>query len=141
MTTKVITDSFDIINKIFRTVGLFIVFITVVIIIYINILNNKKKIGVLKAVGIKNRTVVCSYLSTSFFYGLAGVILGSAIIFFLFKYLQRNPVEGPLGDITPVFNTGVYIISSVLVFLASLLGALIPSLAVVRKNIIELVGG
>ncbi len=141
MTTKVITDSFEIINKLFRVVGLFIVFITVVIIIYINILNNRKKIGILKAVGIKNSTVIYSYLSTSFFYGLVGIVLGSIIVFFLFEYLQQNPVKGPLGDMAPVFDLGVYIISSLLIFASSLLGALIPAFNVVRKNIIELVGG
>ncbi|MFQ5474927.1 MAG: ABC transporter permease [Candidatus Nanoarchaeia archaeon] len=141
MTTAAVTGSFDIINNIFKIVGLFIVFITIMIIIYINILNSKRSIGIFRAIGLKKSTVVFSYLGMSFLYALMGVIFGSVIIFSLFNYLSINPIEGPIGAMFPVFDPFVYVLSIIAVMLSALVGAFIPSLAVAQKNIIDLISG
>jgi len=135
------TDSFEKINQIFKIVGLFIVFITIIIIIYINILNNKKRIGIFRAIGVKKETITFSYLCTSFLYSLSGIILGSLLIFLFFRYLASSPVETMLGPINPVFNGFSYFISLFSIIISALIGAIIPSLGVNKKNIMDLISG
>ena len=64
------TDSFEKMNDVFKVVGLFIVFITIIIIIYINILNNKRRIGIFRAIGVKKETITLSYICTSILYAI-----------------------------------------------------------------------
>jgi putative ABC transport system permease protein len=136
-----ITDSFDILNNTFKVVGLFIVFITIIIIIYINILNSKKSIGIFRAIGIRKSTVTLSYVCTSFLYAVAGILVASVVIFLLFNYLMAKPLQGPLGDLYPVFNIFSYVISVFSVMISAIVGSLIPSLGINRKNIMDLILG
>ncbi len=136
-----ITDSFDIMNNIFKIVGLFIVFITIIIIIYINILNSKKSIGIFRAIGVKKITITFSYLCISFLYALSGIIFGSIIILPFFKYLASNPVETTIGSIYPIFNLFSYSAAVVSLIISALIGSLVPSLNIIKKNIMDLILG
>ncbi|WP_332881539.1 FtsX-like permease family protein [Methanosarcina horonobensis] len=57
-------------------VGLIVGAALIFIIIYINTLNRKREIGILKAIGISPGSIIISYFFISLFYVISGVGLG-----------------------------------------------------------------
>ena len=52
----------------------------ILIIVYINVLNRKKEIGILKAVGITPKSIILSYAILSMFYVSLGILVGLVLL-------------------------------------------------------------
>ena len=96
---KSVTKSFRSINVLMSFVGLLIAAVTIFIVIYIDILNRKRQIGILRAIGIHAWIIRATYVLQSSVYALAGVIFGSAIFFAaIVPYFAAHPFSLPLCD-------------------------------------------
>jgi putative ABC transport system permease protein len=62
-----IVSSFDVITSLISTIGLIVAGIVMFIVIYINVINKKRQIGILRAIGITRDVIVGSYLTQAFF--------------------------------------------------------------------------
>lgn len=140
-TSKVVISIFGTINILLSTVGLFIVFITVFIIIYINLANRRRQIGILKAIGIDEKVITKSYTFQSMLYGITGILLGIITIKAMTTYWATNPLVTPFGLVAPELSTSSIIIASTMLFVSSIIGGYIPSIKASKEDIIQLIWG
>lgn len=137
-----ISDSFDIITLIISIIGIAVAAITIFILIYINVVNKRRQIGILKAIGIKKRIIVGAYIFQAFFYAVLGVTAGLAMIFYIvYPYFDSYPLELPMGDTRLVLD-GMFVFYSVVCFVAAaLVAGFIPSWQTAKEDILKAIWG
>lgn len=129
----------DVMSKI---VSLIVGAALVLIIIYINVLNRKKEIGILKAVGITPRSIVLSYAFLSTFYVSLGIFAGLILYFTLMLYFQANPVIFyETIEISPVIDPVLLIQSIVTMLTLSVIAGILPAWSVSRESILKAIWG
>lgn len=139
---KTVTKSFLSINILMTFVGIMIAAITIFIIIYIDILNKKREIGILRAIGIKPYIIFCSYIIQAAVFAVAGVILGTAFFFaVLVPYFNHHPFVLPICDAVLSLNKTDFIARVETITWVAVLSALIPSVAVTRTKILDSIFG
>lgn len=110
----------------------------VLIIIYINVLNRKKEIGILKAVGITPRSIVLSYAFLSTFYVSLGILAGLTLYFSLMFYFQVNPVIFyETMEIRPQIDYMLLIESIVTMLTLSVIAGILPAWSVSKESILK----
>jgi putative ABC transport system permease protein len=75
-----LTQTFDIIKGIVTMIGLLVAGITIFIVIFIATVNRRRQIGILRAIGMKERIISMSYVLQASFYAVLGIIAGELII-------------------------------------------------------------
>jgi putative ABC transport system permease protein len=139
---KSVTKSFRSINVLISIVGLLIAAVTIFIVIYIDIVNRGRQIGILRAIGIKAWIIRATYVLQSGLYALAGVLLGSAIFFFaLVPWFHRHPFQLPICDAVLLTNALDYLARAVTVVVVAVLSGLIPAIRATRMNLLDAVLG
>lgn len=129
----------DVMSKI---VSLIVGAALVLIIIYINVLNRKKEIGILKAVGITPRSIVLSYAFLSTFYVSLGIFAGLLLYFTLIFYFQANPVIFyETIEISPVIDPVLLVQSIVTMLTLSVIAGVLPAWSVSRESILKAIWG
>jgi len=137
-----LTQTFDIIKSIITTIGLLVAGVTIFIVIFIATINRRRQIGILKAIGMKERIIMMSYVFQATFYALLGIIAGEIIIHaFLIPYFIRNPLPMPIGLVSLVLVRQDMIFGIVSMLLVSMVSGFIPSWMVTRQNIIKAIWG
>lgn len=136
-----IIRSFTLINIISAAVGLIMAVVVIFIIIYINTVNNRKQIGILKAIGINHRIIIQSYVMQALFYCFSGIIAGSLLLYFLTSYMVANPVKFPMGDVKPLVEQQLITISIIGLITVSLIAGFIPSWKTAKESILESIWG
>lgn len=129
----------DIMSKI---VSLIVGAALVLIIIYINVLNRKKEIGILKAVGITPRSIVLSYAFLSTFYVSLGIFAGLILYFSLMFYFQVNPVTFyETMQISPTIDPMLLIQSIATMLTLSVIAGILPAWSVSKESILKAIWG
>ncbi len=139
--TEVVVSSFRIITLISTIVSLIIAVVVIFVIIYINTIYKRKQIGILKAIGIDQRVIICSYILQALFYCFSGIIIGSILLWILLSYLTTNPISFPVGTIIPVIGTSLIIQSILSLLIVSLIAGFIPSWKTARESILKAIWG
>jgi putative ABC transport system permease protein len=139
---KPVLDAFTYVALIVSLISVVVAAITIFVMIYINATNKRRQIGILKAIGIRERVIVRSYVFQSLFYVFIGILFGLAFVFGVIQPLLRvHPIMLPFGPLELVFN-GMLIVESVIGFLiAGFLSGLIPARIVVREKILKAIWG
>lgn len=137
-----LSSSFGMIGMFVSAIGLIVAAITIFMLVFINVRQKRRQIGILKAIGIPHDIIIYSYLIQTLFYWLCGTIIGTLLIFFVISpYFSSNPLETPIG------KTGLSISSSGVTFniisllIATFIGGLIPAWRGARENIIKAIWG
>lgn len=139
---KSVSESFVSINVIVSFVGVMIAAITVFIVIYIDILNKRRQIGILRAIGIRSYIIVASYVVLSAVYALGGVLVGSMIFYFgLVPYYQAHPFELPITNAVLLIKFPDYIARTEAIFWVSVFSGLVPSLIVTKAKMLDAILG
>jgi len=133
--------SLQITNMITGFVGILTAFATIYIIIFINVTNKRKQIGILKAVGIKKEIILGSYVLQSLIYGVVGVILGNIIMQGLLALLTIYPLNMPIGQVIPMLTIERLAITSIILIFASIVAGFFPSKKAANDNILEAIFG
>ena len=135
-------QSIDMINVVSKYVSLIVGAALILIIIYINVLNRKKEIGILKAVGISPGSIVLSYAFISMFYVSMGIFAGLALYFALMYYFTINPVVFYESiTIIPEIQGGLVIESIFTMLIMSVIAGILPAWRVSKENILEAIWG
>ncbi len=134
-----IEQSFEMIGSILRIIGSLVAGLVIFIIIFVDIVNKRRQIGILKAIGIKEDIIINSYIIRGVFYTIVGSILGYLLMkFVIIAAFIQNPIDLPMGDIVP-FLKDKSLVSSVIFFLfAGLVGSAVPAMKEIRKKILDL---
>ncbi len=135
-------QSIGLVNVITKYVSLIVGAALILIIVYISVLNRKREIGILKAVGISPRSIVISYAFISMFYVLIGVVAGLVLYFALMFYFQANPVIFyETIEIIPEIQVGL-IIKNIFTMLAlSIIAGIIPAWRVSKQSMLKMIWG
>lgn len=137
-----VSDSFTSINILMSFVGILIAAITVFIVIYVDIINKKRQIGILRAVGIKPYIIIFSYVILSAVYAVIGVIFGTAIFYIvLVPYFNVHPFSLPICDAVLMLSNIDYIARTEAIIWVSLFSGLIPSIIVTKTKMLDAILG
>ncbi|WP_421909848.1 ABC transporter permease [Methanolacinia petrolearia] len=134
-------ESFNIINQITVFGSLVIAIVLIFIMTTIKAFNNRKQIGILKAIGIKKSVIINSYVLQIVFMCLIGSVLGFMILEAMVLYFTAYPMEFPDGNVTPVVDTGMLIENTLLLFVSSAIAGFIPAWRITRENILDAMRG
>ncbi len=139
---KSVTKSFLSINVLLTFVGILIAAITIFIVIYIDIMNKKRQIGILRAIGIKAWIIRITYVLQTSVYSFFGVLVGTGIFFgVLVPYFNANPFSLPICDAVLVIDPADFIIRAETIMLVAILSGLIPAIFVTRMRILNAILG
>lgn len=135
-------QSIGAINVMSKFVSLVVGAALILIIIYINVLNRKKEIGILKAVGITPGSIVLSYAFLSMFYVLMGIFAGLILYFTLMLYFQANPFRMyETIKIRPEIDY-LFLIQNILTMLVlSVIAGILPAWMVSKESILKAIWG
>lgn len=133
---------FSLLGTVVGSIGLIVSSITIFIIIFVTAYSKRKFIGILKAIGITPSAIKFSYVLFSLFFATVGIIIGSAILFFiLVPYFNANPIQFPFSDGILFITTKKILIQISLLFVATYIAGIIPAHRVVSRPAIESVRG
>lgn len=139
---KSISESFLSINILMSTVGILIAGVTIFIVIYVDIVNKKKQIGILRAIGIKPYIIITSYVILSAVYSILGVVLGTAIFLLaIMPYFQAHPFVLPICDAVLVLDKADYVARAEAIMWVSVLSGLIPAAIITRTKMLDAILG
>jgi putative ABC transport system permease protein len=131
-------SSFEIITSLINGIGLVVAGIVMFIVIYINVINRKRQIGILRAIGIKREVIVASYLIQALFYAVLGIIFGGlAFGYGIQPYFDLNPIDLAIGQVSLVIKSITVQYAIFGLIFAALLAGLIPVLSITRQGIIQ----
>ena len=137
-----ITESFNMIEFILVTIGLMVSAVTIFIVIFVNVVNRRRQIGILKAIGIEEQTIVFSYVLQALFYAIWGVGLGLVLMsLIIIPYFIKHPLDFPIGYVSLSVTQFDLIISSAGLIISSVVGGFIPSWRGARESIINAIWG
>jgi len=135
-------ETLNLVNVISKYVSLIVGAALILIIIYINVLNRKKEIGILKAVGISPLSIVMSYAFISMFYVIMGILVGLVLYFVLMFYFTVNPVTFyETITIIPEIQGGLIIKSIFTMLIISVIAGILPAWKVSKESILEAIWG
>ncbi len=135
-------QSIGAINIMSKFVSLVVGATLILIIVYINVFNKKKEIGILKAVGITPRSIVISYALLSMFYVSLGIFAGLILYFSLMLYFQGHPVTFyETMKIKPNIDPRLLIQSIFTMLTMSVIAGILPAWNVSRESILKAIWG
>ncbi len=136
---RTINESFDKIGTILRVIGSFVAGLVIFIIIFVDIVNRRKQIGILKAIGIPESEIMYSYVIRGMFYTMLGVILGYILMRFgVVGFFTAHPIDFPMGWMVPLIEKDALRSSILLFIFAGLIGSFLPTTKEVHKKILML---
>lgn len=137
-----VSSSFDIITMIVSAVTLAAAAVTMFVLIYVNVVNRKRQIGIAKAIGIKQNITIYSYIFQALFYAGSGIIVGSLLIYYLIApYFVIHPLNLPIGETSLSLNKTRVIYGIVSLVAAAFVAGLLPSWRAARQNILKAIWG
>lgn len=137
-----VSNSFVSINIILSFTSVLIATVTILIIIYVTIINKRKEIGILRAIGIKPSIIILSYVILSAVYAIVGVIVGTIVFFMaIMPYFQVHPFVLPICNAVLVLGWADYIIRLEAIIWVSIFAGLIPATIVTRTKMLEAILG
>ncbi len=139
---KPVLDAFTVIALVVSVISVLIAAITIFVMIYINAVNKRRQIGILKAIGIKERIIIFSYVMQSIFYVLCGIAVGLVAVFgILLPILSVYPIRLPFGPLQLSFSVPLVLESMVGFLVAGFLSGFIPARIVTREEILKAIWG
>jgi putative ABC transport system permease protein len=134
-------SSLNLVKNIMTLVSLVVASIVVFIVTYINIINRKKQIGILKAIGVRKQIIVGSYLFQVLFQCACGIACGILMLNAIRYVLTVYKIRFPMGDLTPIIDYAALATSLILLCLVSLTSAYVPARQVANEEILDAMRG
>ncbi|MBT4209795.1 ABC transporter permease [Candidatus Parcubacteria bacterium] len=140
--TSSASKSFTMISIILGAIGTVVAGVTIFIIIFVSIVNKRKQIGILKAIGMKESTIILSFVMQAIFYAVIGIIFGVSIILFLIRpFFINNPLDFPVGWVSLKITFNIIRISNISLVIAALIGGFIPAFRGTKESILDTIWG
>jgi putative ABC transport system permease protein len=136
------TDTFKMINQILNVVNILIAGITVFIVTYVDVINRKRQIGIQRAIGIKPRSIIFSYLFRALFYAFMGLVVG--LLFYNYIVIpieMRHPFNFPFGPAYLRMSSFIMGRTIIILLVVSLVASFLPVWRVMRKTILDAIWG
>ncbi len=133
-----IVSSFNIVASLIGAIGLIVAGIVMFIVIYINVVNKKRQIGILRAIGISRNVIFVSYLIQSLFFAILGIVIGGLLFgYVIMPYFENNPIDLPVGLVSLAVDNANVRNSVIGIIFAAVLAGLIPVMDITdRKSVV-----
>ncbi|MBI5079163.1 ABC transporter permease [Candidatus Wolfebacteria bacterium] len=115
------------------------VFLITSIVIFINVLQKRKQLGIIKSMGASNRFVVGIYILEAAIYSVLSYTLGFLIFMLIHFYSGENPNPMLIGDFRTVFSFDNFINSLIILLAASIGGSIVPAYVAAKTNIVDVI--
>lgn len=140
--TDSVSKSFSMISIILGIIGTIVAGVTIFIVIFVSVVNKRRQIGILKAIGIKEWIVVFSFVIQALFYAIAGIGFGFVVVqYIIAPIFITHPLDFPVGWVS-LNITGLNLMISMLsLVIASLIGGFIPAWKGVKESILDSLWG
>jgi putative ABC transport system permease protein len=136
------SDSFVMISIILGVIGTIVAGVTIFIIIFVSVVNKRRQIGILKAIGMRENTIILYFVLQALFYGVVGVILGASLILFIIRPLfVANPLDFPMGWVSLKVTFNIIRISNISLISAALIGGFFPARSGAKESILKSIWG
>jgi putative ABC transport system permease protein len=137
-----IVSSFGVIASLIGGIGLLVAGVVMFIVIYINVANRKRQIGILRAIGIHRDVVLLSYLIQALLYAVVGIIIGGLIFGYIIKpYFDAHPIDLPIGLVSVAIDPNNIRNAIIGLIVSAILAGVIPVLNITRHSIIKAIWG
>lgn len=134
--------AFGLLGNVIGLIGIVVASITIFIVIFINAVTRRKYIGIMKGIGISEKSIEVSYVFQSIFYAVLGGLLGLAITYgALVPLFLAHPLDFPFSDgilVAPIAGT---MFKFFLLLLVTLFAGYIPARMIVKKNTLDSILG
>ncbi|MBI4362708.1 MAG: ABC transporter permease [Euryarchaeota archaeon] len=134
---KEITSGLSSVTAITGFVGVITVAVTMAIVIYINTTYKKRLIGVLKAIGASDGTVLRVFLYEALLFSILGILAGVGLSMLIGEYFTANPIPLPPGPVVPDIRPELLMTTSISILGSAVFAALYPSWKAARQSIIK----
>lgn len=135
-------NALDLIAGIVSAISILVAAITIFVLIYVNAVNKRRQIGILKAIGIKKEIIILSYVFQSLFYAFCGVVIGSILVFMLLTpLLERYPIDVAFGLLSLAHKPSEIISGTVSLMIAGLVAGYIPARIIAKQDILKAIWG
>ena len=127
------------VNTIFSFLALVVAVVMVAIVLYINVMDNIRLIGVLKAIGTRNALVVKLFVVQGLIYALIGGLFGIALGYGTSRYFEAFPLFIPVANvfIGAKFSLLLALKDWFYAVLFAVIGSAIPAYKAATLNIVE----
>ncbi len=140
--TSSASASFTMISIILGVIGTIVAGITIFIIIFVSVVNKRRQIGILKAIGMTESTIILYFVMQALFYGVIGIILGASLILFVIRpYFISNPLDFPVGWVSLKVTFNIIRISNLSLMAAALIGGFFPAYRGAKESILKSIWG
>ena len=140
--TSSASKSFMMISLILGAIGTIVAGVTIFIIIFVSVVNKRRQIGILKAIGMSENTIVLYFVIQALFYGVIGVILGASFILFIVRpYFISNPLDFPIGWVSLKITFNIIQVSNLSLIAAALIGGFFPAYRGAKESILTSIWG
>lgn len=113
------------------------VFIIISIVIFINVSQKKRQIGIMKSMGVTNSFIISIYTVEAVLYFSLAYVLGIGFFFIIHRYSITHPISMPIGDFHTTLDWNKNLIYFTVLLCASLLGGFVPSWIAAKQKIID----
>jgi len=140
--THSMISTFRIVASLIGSIGLAVAAIVMFIVIYIAVVNKKREIGILRAIGIQRGVIIGSYLTQAVFYAVFGVAFGwLGVRFLLQPYFVRYPLDLPIGLVSLNVQSLITGSSTLGLIGSAILAGVIPAWFITKQSIIKTIWG
>lgn len=113
------------------------IFLVISIVIYIDVNQKRRQIGIVKSMGAPNSFVILAYVTQAFLYAVVGACIGSTLFLLAGFWSGQHPIPLLIGDFQLLSTPGIFVQTIVAVFLSALIGALSPAWLAAKGKIID----
>lgn len=139
---EMLTSTLSKIRSILNVIGLLVTFVIIFVVIYVNIINKRKEIGVQKAIGIDKNVIIGSFVLQAAFYAFCGILMGFVIMQYgITPATTAHPLKFPVGYVTLTVSNSEALFRALLLFAAAIIASVIPTVKLVNKDLLELIWG
>ncbi len=137
-----VVGSFNVIASLIGAIGLVVAAIVMFIVIYINVLNKKRQIGILRAIGVNRFAIYISYLCQALFYAVLGIVIGGLLFGYVIQpYFAAHPLDLSIGRVSLATDPSTIRNSVIGILTAAILAGIVPVVNVMRHSIIKAIWG
>lgn len=137
-----VTKTFNTLGNFIGSIGLFIASITVFIVIFINAINRRKYIGIMKAVGVNALSIELAYIFQALAYAVTGSAIGVVLVYtVLVPFFVRHPINFPFSDgilVAPFLET---LVRAGILLVITVLAGFVPARIVVKQPTVDAILG
>ncbi len=115
------------------------VFVIISIVVFINVSQKKRQIGIMKSMGANKRFIVSIFAIQTVVYSIMAFKIGFLIFMIIHLYSESHPIPLLIGDFHTVLNQRHITETMIILFVAAITGSLLPGYLAAKTKIADII--